>query len=123
MSRKVIFPPADYWTHKEPHMPDQPAAINRPLTDDERSLIGHLAAAVLSQQTGSTIEVAADVLGQFADEGKMMLRGDAYDAYLEVNGKVLVHVTREFLAFFAANPNEVIDLDRYCTTYPPEAGQ
>lgn len=76
-------------------------------------LIAHLAAAVLAQQTGSTVEVAADVLGQHAGEGKLKLRGDAYDAYLEANGKVLVHVTREFLAFFASHPNEVIDLDKY----------
>lgn len=123
MTRRVIFPPTDYWTNKETIVTDQPAGINRPLTDDERTLIAHLAVAVLAQQTRCTIETATDVLGQCAAEGKVTLRGDAHDANLEVNGTVLVHVTREFLAFFAAHPDEVIDLDKYCTTYPPEAGR
>jgi len=70
-----------------------PAPIDRRLTDEERHLLAHLAAAVLSQQARCTIEVAAAVLAQFADEGKIRVIGDAVECDLEVNGKVMVHVT------------------------------
>lgn len=90
---------------------DQPVPINRPLTDDERHLMAHLAAAVLAQQTGATVETAAQVLK--THPGEIHLVGDAIDCSLTLDGKVLVHVTREFLAFFASHPDEVIDLDKY----------
>lgn len=122
MKRRVIFPDPSIWT-KEHTMTDQPAPVNRPLTDPERHLIAHLAAAVLAQQTGCTIEVAADVLGTYADEGRMHLKGDSVDCHLTVDGKVLVHVTREFLSFFASNPDEVIDLDKYATYFREEDQQ
>ncbi|TXI56242.1 hypothetical protein [Mycolicibacterium mageritense] len=121
MSRRVIFPDPDIWTHKEHHMTNQPAAVHRRLTDAERQLMAHLASAVLAQQTGVSIEAAAEALQTY--KGEMHLTGDAYDCYLTLDGHVLVHVTREFLAFFASHPDEVIDLGKYCTTYKPQEGE
>lgn len=94
-------------------MTDKPTPVNRPLTDAERSLMHHLAAAVLAQQTGVPIEAAQQVLIEDHDNGSLHLVGDAYECRLTLNGKTLVHVTREFLAFHAAHPDEVIDLDKY----------
>jgi len=92
-------------------MNNTPAAIHRRLTDDERHLMAHLAAAVLAQQTGVTIEAAADTLMNY--DGDIHLQGDDIDCYMTLDGHVLIHVTREFLAFFASHPDEVIDLDKY----------
>lgn len=95
-------------------MTDNPVFINRPITDDERHLMAHLAAAVLAQQTGVSVETAADTLQNY--DGVIHLKGDAIDCSLTLDDHVLVRVTREFLAFFAANPDEVIDLDKYSHT-------
>ena len=92
-------------------MTDNPVAINRPITDEERTLMAHLAAAVIAKQTNTTIEIAADALKNY--EGEIHLSGNNIDCYMTLDGKVLVHVTREFLAFYASNPDEVIDLDKY----------
>lgn len=95
----------------------QPGAVRRRLTDEERHLLGHLAAVVLAQQTGAPLTAAVGALEDLADEGRISLTGDDYDVHMKVDGKVLVHCTREWLSFFASHPDEVIDLDRYCTYY------
>lgn len=42
MSRRVIFPDPDIWTHKERTMTDQPAPIRRALTAAERHLLNEI---------------------------------------------------------------------------------
>lgn len=93
-------------------MSTNPAAINRPLTDDERSLMNRLAIVVVARETRCTADTAANVLDQHAAEGNVLLRGDAYNAYLDVCGKTIVHCARDWLAFHAEHP-EAIDLQRH----------
>lgn len=92
-------------------------AINRPLTDDERSLMNMLAIGVVARETHCTADTAANVLDQHAAEGNVLLRGDAYNAYLDVCGNSIVHCTREWLAFHAEHP-EAIDLQRHGRVIP-----
>ena len=101
-------------------MTDQPVPIDRPLTDAERTLMAHLASAVLAQQIGITVNEAADQLKNYP--GEIHLTGDAIDCYLTLDGQTIVHVTREWLAFFASHPDEVIDLDKYAQPID-EAGE
>lgn len=75
--------------------------INRPLTDDEKSLVCRLAIASVMKQTGATEQAAAAVLDRFAAEGRAVFEGDAQDAYLTVNGRRLIHCERDWLAFHA----------------------
>ena len=75
--------------------------VDRPLTDPERSLLAWLAVHVVTSQTGATEEQAADALETFAERGEVIIRGDACDTFLEVAGRVLVHISREDLAFTA----------------------
>jgi hypothetical protein len=79
-------------------------SIDRPLNDDERSLLLRLAIATLAEQTGSNEQTAADALDHFTEEGKAIIRGDGEDVYLEVAGNVLVHARRDWLAFHASFP-------------------
>ena len=76
--------------------------INRPLTEQERDLLCQLAIEVVAHQTGRDREQVADEL----DTMELEVQGDAIDVYLKANGNVLVHATREWLAFHANNPNE-----------------
>ena len=85
-----------------------PAPINRPLTDEERSLMNMLAIEIVAQQTGCDADTAAATLDQLASESEITLR----HVYLEACGKVLVHATREGLAFHAEHP-EAIDPARH----------
>ena len=97
-------------------MTDKAAPINRPLTDDERHLLNMLAIRVIADQTGVTDQAAADALDDLNEREGLYLEGDSTDVYIKA-GKhrhVVVHATREWLAFFAANPDEPIDLDKYC---------
>lgn len=111
-TRRVIFPDPSIWTTpKETRMTDNPTPINRALTDAERTLMAHLASAVLAQQLGITVDLAAHQLKHYP--GEIHLRGDAIDCELTLDGTVVVHCTREWLAFFASHPDEVIDLDKY----------
>ena len=73
--------------------------INRPLTDDERSLLLRLAVDVVAGQLGCHPEAAADALDGLA----VTLRGDARDVYLDANGRQIVHTTRDWLAWHATH--------------------
>jgi hypothetical protein len=75
--------------------------IRRRLTDPERSLLAYLAVWVVVEQTGATKRQAVDALEQFAERGETVIEGDDYDVYLKVAGRVLVHISREDLAFTA----------------------
>lgn len=80
------------------------SAIDRPLNDDERSLLNALAIRVVADQTNSDPETAAAVLDKLAGEGEVELRGDAEDVNLVVSGKSIVHAKRDWLAFHASFP-------------------
>ena len=119
MTRKVIFPDPDIWTHKEHHMPDQPAAVNRPLTDDERHLLTQLTIWVIAEQTGVTDDEAAQALNDIAREIGIHRQGDNIDVHVITgNGHVLLHCTREWLAYWAHTEEELtIDELRRCLHY------
>lgn len=93
-------------------MTDRPA-IKRRLTDDERDLLAELLAQGIAEQCRITTKAAADQLADLADKGQIVMRGDDLDVYIDVCGKTLLHVERDWLAFYAHNQNEPIDLDKH----------
>ena len=83
--------------------------INRSLTENERDLLATLAIRVLAEQTSgdsdeARIKAARAELQQAASDHKVSMRGDVEEVYLELDGKVLVHAKRDWLAFHAAYP-------------------
>ena len=128
----VVFPPVDFWTNptyrKSATMTDQPAPVNRPLTDAERALLLTLATRVIADQsdiphndgTCRACSVAATALESFVDEGEVHIRGDAYDCILAVGDNRIVHATREWLSFHADHP-EAIDYDKH--RHPLQGGE
>jgi hypothetical protein len=124
MSR-VIFPPDGYWTKKGTNV--NTPAINRPLTDEERSLLNVLTVAAVAKQVGCDLDDAATALDLVAADEGIYREGDAYSVRVLIgrpgDGKrhhTLVNITRELLAFYAHNPSETFDLDRYGTVIPKE---
>lgn len=122
MKRRVIFPPADYFNPKENTMTNQPAPINRPISDAERQLMLDLAVRVIADQSGiahtsgicEACAISASVLAEFVDNAEVRLRGDNVHCYLDVGpNDGLVHATREWLTFHAEHP-EAIDYNRHC---------
>ncbi|ART72283.1 hypothetical protein BTO20_30340 [Mycobacterium dioxanotrophicus] len=108
--RRVIFPDPDIWTRKEHHMPDQPAAIRRPLTDRERALLDELTRWVVTEQTGWTDQQAVDWLEATNEKIGMHRHGDSVNAYVSTgNGHVILHVTREWLAYWAHTDEQISD--------------
>lgn len=77
-------------------------AINRPLNDDERRLMCWLAIRVVMDQTGISVQQAADVLDTFTETGKAVLVGDDSEVQLLVAGQSLVRADRDWLAFQAS---------------------
>ena len=75
--------------------------INRRLTDPERDLLAYLSARTVADQTGISLAAAGAVLNELAGRGLVIVYGDAYDVYLTVDGTVLVHAARDWLAFQA----------------------
>ena len=84
-------------------MTDQPTPINRPLTDDERFLLADLTVWCIAEQKGVTDDQARDALAELSAKGGLSTTGDAINAYVRYtnSGKVIVHVTREWLAYWA----------------------
>ena len=96
------------------------AAVNRPITDDERTLIKQLCIYCVADQTGVTNEAAVAALENIIETEGIYMHGDSYNVWVKVgtegDGKdhrTLVHVTREWLAFYAANPDEPLDFDQH----------
>jgi hypothetical protein len=96
---------------------DQPPAINRGLTDDERDVIHQLAIWSVAEQTGVSAQEAANALDDLNERVGLVLEGDAYNKYLKdgEHGHVIIHVTREWSAYFAhsGQPLTREDLLRY----------
>ncbi|UHJ58030.1 hypothetical protein LT337_15635 [Mycolicibacterium fortuitum] len=111
MTRKVIFPDPDIWTRKEP-MTHQPAAVNRRLTDDERHLLTQLTIWVIAEQTGVTDDEAAQVLDDINRDIGLHMQGDNIDVQVITgNGHVLLHCTREWIAYWAHTDAEELTID------------
>jgi hypothetical protein len=79
-------------------------AFNRPLNDEERSLLLNMATRCIADQTGATHEHASDELGRFVDEGQLLIQADAEIVRVFAAGHQIVDVARDFLAFHASNP-------------------
>lgn len=75
--------------------------FDRRLDDAERDLLAWLTARTVVEQTGCTWEAAAAVLGDFADQGRVVMRGDALQVHVEIAGHPVLHVERDWLAFHA----------------------
>lgn len=83
-------------------MTDQPTPIDRPLTDDERHLLADLTVWCIAEQTGVSDDEAARALDELHQKSPLQMEGDAVDVYVKTgNGHVIVHCTREWLAFHA----------------------
>lgn len=120
MNRKVIFPDPDIWTTpREQSMSDQPAAVNRPLTDDERHLLTQLTIWVIAEQTGVTDDEAAQALDDLNRDIGLHMQGDNVDVHVITgNGHGLLCCTREWLAYWAHTDEELtIDELRRCLHY------
>jgi hypothetical protein len=79
-------------------------AFNRPLTDQERSLLMALATRSLADQFPCSHDEAADVLEYRAAQGQLEIVGNAETANVYVCGNLLVETQRDWLAFHAAHP-------------------
>ena len=126
MKHRVIFPDPDIWTQKENTMPDQPAPINRPLTDDERQLLADLTVWCIAEQKGVTDDQARQALADLNDTSGLYMSGDTIDAYVRFSsGKVIVHVTREWLAYWAHTEEELTsdEIRRSMTWYEDKGDQ
>jgi hypothetical protein len=92
-------------------------AINRRLTDDERDLMRQLAIWSVAEQAGVSAQQANDALDDFNRRVGLILEGDAHDAYMKSgeHGHVIIHVTREWLAYWAHSDQRLTrdDLLRY----------
>jgi hypothetical protein len=75
--------------------------IDRPLTEAESHYMRLLAIRVISDQTGGDVQASVEALEMFAAEGKVRIRGDAENAFLDVDDQTIVRVTRDWLAFHA----------------------
>lgn len=94
------------------------AAINRPMTDDERELMMQLAVWVITEQTGASDKAAADWLDDLNEREGMTLEYDTRDAYIKTSaGKVILHCEREWLSFFANHPDEPVDVAEYAVWF------
>lgn len=111
-------------------MTDNPAAINRPITDDERALMLSLAIRCMADQSDlphtdgncPACAVGEAVIGEFGERGEIHLYGDAIDCYMSVGAtEEFVHCTREWLAFHAEHP-EAIDMDKHRRQIPNARG-
>lgn len=108
-SRRVIFVDPELW--KENNTVNN-IPIRRPLTPQECHLLRMLAVAVVAHQGNCPQEIAAQVLDQYAAEGAVSMDANNTDAHLRINGDVIVHATRDWLAFHAEHP-EAIDPHRH----------
>jgi hypothetical protein len=79
----------------------QPMNFDRPLVELEVLLMSRLAAYSVAFQTGASPEDATNALGEIAAQGEAEIQWDATDAFLLVAGHVLIHCSRDWLAYNA----------------------
>lgn len=103
----------------------EPAPIRRALTDNERQLLTALAIWCIAEQSGATDEEARQALADLNAEGRLRISGDDMYANIRLTapGKVLVDVTREWLAYWAHTDEELTgdELRRVARFGTPEA--
>lgn len=82
---------------------DNRAPVRRRLDDAERTLLNQLTIWCLAEQTGVSDAEAQRALSKLIEESGLDIAGDAYDVYVKTreHGHVIVHCTREWLAFHA----------------------
>jgi hypothetical protein len=80
---------------------NQPVEFDRPLSQTEKDLMAWLAIKTVEAQMRWTEQRCADALDEAAAEGLAMVRWNAEGAWLLIGDRVLVHATREWLAFNA----------------------
>jgi hypothetical protein len=69
------------------------------LTDPQRDFLAHLSTLCIQRQLTPerSYERVSDALGELADEGDVILRGDDDNVYVIVHGQVIVHAARDWL--------------------------
>jgi hypothetical protein len=69
------------------------------LTDAQRDFLAHLSTLCIQRQLKPerSYERVSDALGELADEGDVILRGDDDNVYVIVHGQVIVHAARDWL--------------------------
>ena len=77
------------------------AAIDRPLSDDERALLLRLTQDVVQERLGVKAEVAAVVLYDFANRGQFVVHANDQTAIVELNGQPIVVADRDWTAYHA----------------------
>jgi hypothetical protein len=78
--------------------------FDRPLNDEEKSLLLALARREHADAKGISHDAATAELGRLVDEGKVAITGNATRAQVFVNDLLRVDTTREWLNFHASNP-------------------
>jgi hypothetical protein len=73
------------------------------LTDLERDLLAHLTTLTIQAQLkpARSYERVSDALGELANDGDVLLRGDDQDVYVIIRGRVIVHAARDWLRWHA----------------------
>jgi hypothetical protein len=69
------------------------------LTNGERDLLAHLTILTIQRQLkpARSYERVSVALGELADDGQVLLRGDQDDVYVVIAGRVIVHAARDWL--------------------------
>lgn len=82
---------------------DEPIEGLCDLTNTERDLLAHLAALTIQRQLkpARSYQRVSVALGELADEGDVLLRGDDRDVYVVIRGRVIVHAARDWLRWTA----------------------
>jgi hypothetical protein len=78
-----------------------PMNFDRPLVELEVLLMSRLAAYSVAFQTGASADDTTDALAEVAERGEAEIQWDATDAFLLVGGHVIVHASRDWLAYTA----------------------
>lgn len=83
--------------------------VNRWLTDDERELLADLTVWVIAEQTGVTDDAARKALDDLNKKTGLSMEGTTTDVYVKTipHGHVILHCTREWLAFHAHSGEQV----------------
>jgi hypothetical protein len=81
------------------HPTDLPVEINRPLNEQEKSLLCWLAIQTVREQTGVDEQAIADELDEIAAAGQAQFKANAEFAAIYIADFPLVFTTREWLAF------------------------
>jgi hypothetical protein len=82
---------------------DEPIEGLCDLTDRERDLLAHLTTLTIQRQLkpARSYERVSAALGELADDGDVLLRGDDRDVYVVIRGRVIVHAARDWLRWAA----------------------